>query len=297
MSKLQFTGNWFIDLGILGFVNLMEEVYGWDLERLDNEINQNENMVFCAFYPVAYLYSWIQDRSLPAGYIPDASEIERVATNLDCSKAFDCVWWKFIVPMFETLWINKKIDEALTGDYDRKNKKWPDEFADLRGCASKLHGAVNNLLKVKEYEKEVRKLLNRKKELKSISRNDIEKLMNLIDDGNVEEGLKSKIEDIHSKMRNLGKKLSNCWHNVKQQVNNNEKFFRLPIDSSFFKNFMFYNTSKGILGQEKDFFKIIIFDIKDANLKKIDKTINKLFPSFNEFSNEFFTEFSINLNP
>jgi hypothetical protein len=28
---LQFTGNWFIDAGILGFVNLMEEVYGWDL--------------------------------------------------------------------------------------------------------------------------------------------------------------------------------------------------------------------------------------------------------------------------
>ncbi len=25
---LEFTGNWFIDAGILGFVNLMEEVYG-----------------------------------------------------------------------------------------------------------------------------------------------------------------------------------------------------------------------------------------------------------------------------
>lgn len=31
-GELQFTGNWFIDAGILGFVNLMEEVYGWDLE-------------------------------------------------------------------------------------------------------------------------------------------------------------------------------------------------------------------------------------------------------------------------
>jgi len=27
-KELEFTGNWFIDLGILGFVNLMEEVYG-----------------------------------------------------------------------------------------------------------------------------------------------------------------------------------------------------------------------------------------------------------------------------
>ena len=25
--RLEFTGNWFIDAGILGFVNLMEEVY------------------------------------------------------------------------------------------------------------------------------------------------------------------------------------------------------------------------------------------------------------------------------
>ncbi len=29
-SVLEFTGNWFVDAGILGFVNLMEEVYGWD---------------------------------------------------------------------------------------------------------------------------------------------------------------------------------------------------------------------------------------------------------------------------
>lgn len=31
-DNLHFTGNWFIDAGILGFVNLMEEVYGWELE-------------------------------------------------------------------------------------------------------------------------------------------------------------------------------------------------------------------------------------------------------------------------
>jgi len=28
LNELQFTGNWFIDAGILGFVNLMEEVMG-----------------------------------------------------------------------------------------------------------------------------------------------------------------------------------------------------------------------------------------------------------------------------
>jgi len=34
MQELRFTGNWFIDAGILGFVNLMEEVYGWDLKKI-----------------------------------------------------------------------------------------------------------------------------------------------------------------------------------------------------------------------------------------------------------------------
>lgn len=35
-GALEFTGNWFIDAGILGFVNLMEEVYGWDLNAEEN---------------------------------------------------------------------------------------------------------------------------------------------------------------------------------------------------------------------------------------------------------------------
>ncbi|NPA15679.1 MAG: hypothetical protein GXO44_03910 [Deferribacteres bacterium] len=115
-GSLEFTGNWFIDLGILGFVNLMEEVYGWDLEQLKKKISQDENKIFCAFYPVAYLYSWIKDRNLPTEDIPNSSEIEKIVTseieeivtNAECSKVFNSVWWKFIVPMFKTLWIDRK---------------------------------------------------------------------------------------------------------------------------------------------------------------------------------------------
>ena len=50
-QPLEFTGNWFIDAGILGFVNLMEEVYGdvWRnetrksdfLEILQEKIDKN----------------------------------------------------------------------------------------------------------------------------------------------------------------------------------------------------------------------------------------------------------------
>jgi len=53
---LQFTGNWFIDAGILGFVNLMEEVYGWDLEELQKKIEKflSKEIIYCFTYAFWY---------------------------------------------------------------------------------------------------------------------------------------------------------------------------------------------------------------------------------------------------
>jgi len=56
INKLQFTGNWFIDAGILGFVNLMEEVYGWDLDTLQEKIKENGELVYYGYFPFAYLF-------------------------------------------------------------------------------------------------------------------------------------------------------------------------------------------------------------------------------------------------
>lgn len=61
-SGLEFTGNWFIDAGILGFVNLMEEVYGWDLETLQNKINENDDLVYYGYFPFAYLFYYSKIR-------------------------------------------------------------------------------------------------------------------------------------------------------------------------------------------------------------------------------------------
>ncbi len=55
-SSLKFTGNWFIDAGILGFVNLMEEIYGWDLNALQEKIEENEKLVYYGYFPFAYLF-------------------------------------------------------------------------------------------------------------------------------------------------------------------------------------------------------------------------------------------------
>ncbi len=63
INNLIFTGNWFIDIGILGFVNLMEEVYGWNLEELDKKIEENEELVYYGYFPFAYLFYHSRIRS------------------------------------------------------------------------------------------------------------------------------------------------------------------------------------------------------------------------------------------
>lgn len=55
-SELQFVGNWFVDVGILGFINLMEEVYGWNLEELQDKLKKDSNVVYQGYFPFAYLF-------------------------------------------------------------------------------------------------------------------------------------------------------------------------------------------------------------------------------------------------
>ncbi|MBE8538706.1 hypothetical protein [Geoglobus acetivorans] len=63
-GELRFTGNWFIDAGILGFVNLMEEVYGWDLEELQRRIREEPEVVYYGYFPFAYLFYHSKVRSV-----------------------------------------------------------------------------------------------------------------------------------------------------------------------------------------------------------------------------------------
>ncbi len=63
VPELQFTGNWFIDTGILGFINLMEEVYGWNLEELKNRIKENSELIYYGYFPFAYLFYHSKIRS------------------------------------------------------------------------------------------------------------------------------------------------------------------------------------------------------------------------------------------
>ncbi|MBC7109556.1 MAG: hypothetical protein H5T46_00855, partial [Archaeoglobi archaeon] len=60
-NELRFTGNWFIDAGILGFVNLMEEVYGWDLEELRKFALESTNVRLYSVFAYAFWYKVIKE--------------------------------------------------------------------------------------------------------------------------------------------------------------------------------------------------------------------------------------------
>ncbi|MGC8726260.1 MAG: hypothetical protein ACP5RS_06780, partial [Thermoplasmata archaeon] len=95
-------------------------------------------------------------------------------------------------------------------------------------------------------------------------------------------------------------KLNNDWKNTvetrKIDNKNKSKYFRIPIQSGFYNNFLFFNNSTDFLKQKESFYNTISFDIdKEENLKKIDKTINKFLPSEKEFPNINYTEMSTKL--
>ncbi len=49
-NKLNFTGNWFIDAGIIGFVNLMEEVYGWKQNDVTMKSLKEKERFYYAYF-------------------------------------------------------------------------------------------------------------------------------------------------------------------------------------------------------------------------------------------------------
>ena len=76
---LQFTGNWFIDAGILGFVNLMEEVYGWDLEELQKKIKENEDVLYYWYFPIGYICHVVKEIQIKEGL----EKIEQINNIID----------------------------------------------------------------------------------------------------------------------------------------------------------------------------------------------------------------------
>ena len=275
--ELRFTGNWFIDAGILGFVNLMKEVYGWDLEELQRRIKENPELVYYGYFPFAYFYKWLKDRNeeVSESVIKQLiDEVERF--NVESNyRLFEFVWSKFICKLFKNRWIKNimskiKSDKLILKTDDKLRNKILQILDD---------GIDNNGLKqFKEFLKDL-------------------------------EGIKTFNDEVEKYIRG---KLELIWDNILIILKNLEKlnleskdfnkilaFCRIPIDSGFYKNFLFFNNSYDYLKQFKSFYYAIAFDIdriKDkkmrVSLSRIDKMVNKFLPSKNEFSNIYYAELS-----
>ncbi|MEM3896389.1 MAG: hypothetical protein QW763_03885 [Archaeoglobaceae archaeon] len=237
--ELEFTGNWFIDAGILGFVNLMEEIYGWDLEELQERILKEPEVVYYGYFPLAYFYNLLDSKKKDEAKYKELKEkaIEFIEKNKSLGRGLlDKIWWEHIAEVFRETWVNKQIEGAKK---ENKLKLNPEEAK----------------VKLNEIWSEIQKIKN-------------------------ENELKKYLDE---KSKEIGYYLDKKKHVI-----------RIPVDSGFYKNFLFFNNSKNILGQLVDLKNLIEGNINYSEyLSKLDKTLNKFLPSEEEFPNISYTEFKV----
>ncbi|MBP8992039.1 MAG: hypothetical protein KBG82_08690 [Spirochaetes bacterium] len=310
-TELKFTGNWFIDAGILGFVNLMEEVYGWDLDEIERIIRDEPINVYYGYFPFGYLYKWVSDKSVNQTPQVKSDLVKQIENKLksqkfgdkDKEKLFDDVWYSFICPLFEDLWVEDKAKLSYEKALYRRNKLNKrfecSNSQEYLSKISKRDNLLNDILN--RYPKEVKAIL-KKKDLKEFKYDDLKNLIDKYNKGEVNSPpeLRNSIRLLDQANSDLKTFLQKDWNanvvNKKEFDQIREKFslfYRIPIDSGFYKNFLFFNNSLGNLEQRDSFYNLISFNSADEEiLEKMDKTINKFLPSEKEFSNISYAELS-----
>lgn len=301
-SELQFTGNWFIDAGILGFVNLMEEVYGWDFEELKRRIEENHEIVYYGNFLIASIFKnlYRNNANLPIEIIDELEDTLWKKQFDSSQEIFNFVWDTYICRFSKDKWIRKKLE--LIDSKKAHNKKGVKvEFNDDNyiKLIKERETLLNSITRNKEHEIYLKKTLNKRTvEIKTYE--DIEKIVNTTNNEEFSENFIFDITIIKNKNSELQSYLNSIWDRDVEKKSGVEedksRFYRIPIDSGFFKNFLFFNYVKGHNEQKQMFYNTINFNFKDEmKLRTIDKTLNKLFASESEFSNISYTHFSSSL--
>ncbi|ASJ08832.1 hypothetical protein A3L11_06185 [Thermococcus siculi] len=322
-EELRFTGNWFIDAGILGFVNLMEEVYGWDLEELQKRIKEEPEKVYYGYFPLAYFYNLSAKSDENRNTLLEAmKEVE--GFKGDKHKLLELVWWRYITRLFKDKWVRSKLEKMRKRDIINNQGKIRDPYSDSKYV--KLLEKREHLIKAAllmetkdpnsseniKCEVLVKRIIGKRGELiekkgagdieHKLSLEDFEKLIkNSHEKSKLWEELpkecKNKINKAIEVHYELEQYLRERWRHIASNSvlgdNTKEskklsKFFRLPIDSSFYHNYLFFNQSKGIKEQFNAFKNIL-----DGKVRKISKDLSKFLPSDNEFPNILYTTFDI----
>jgi len=92
--QIDFTGNWFIDIGILGFINLIEEVYGWDLDELRKRIKNEPEKVYYGYFPLAFVYYNLTKQNITN--LPSPKDSDNILIGLSDKNQIFEESWKFI---------------------------------------------------------------------------------------------------------------------------------------------------------------------------------------------------------
>ena len=301
-NELRFTGNWFIDAGILGFVNLMEEVYGWDLDTLQQKLKENEKKVYYGYFPFAYFYKWLNDRREKINESLKQELIELIEkTNKNDKKLLEIIWWKYITDLFREIWTKKKLKIMHESKCYDKNGKPKSHYADTkyRELIKSREELINDLITNEKFKGIIQEILGkRKKIIKNSSHNlsieDLRLLEEKLENFSENKDFCGKIKKIIEKNREMEKYLNKIWSNVKMRKipEENSVFCRIPVDSSFFKDYLFFNNFSGIFKQLEDLTNLIEGNIKYSKyLSKLDGTISKFLPSDEKFSNISYTMF------
>jgi len=57
-EDLTFTGNWYIDAGIVGFIKVLNWMYGWELEEVEKKVKENPVRLYYGYFPLAYSFRY-----------------------------------------------------------------------------------------------------------------------------------------------------------------------------------------------------------------------------------------------
>jgi hypothetical protein len=254
-SKLKFTGNWFFDAGVLGFVNLMEEIYGWDLEELQKKIVNDPEKIYYGYFPFGYLFYHSRVRTTE-------KEIAEKKSELRKSK--------------------EKLVNLIS---KRKNLKFDEKLPELKSSEKKTKDGKGGIIQleetIKQYSDEISKAeKNLKDELEKFRQNINDKISDII----------AKIELNKEVILSMGttKEKEKVINLLKEDITSliHEFDLKLPKDH---RNFFIFNSKKTknnlynsfiylYFLLREDYFSLYDFVSSISEKKKKDRLTYEMYP-------------------
>ncbi|AAB85579.1 hypothetical protein [Methanothermobacter thermautotrophicus] len=288
-SGLEFTGNWFVDSGILGFIFIIEDIYGFDIHKI-REISENEKLLYYGLFPFAYLCSEINRKSKSRVSSELINEFIKALFDSEFDspdEIFEFTWNSYITRAAMDLWIENKTESTIF------KKKVPDKLPDdVKNLALKVKELEKNL--IDNNSEELGEIFKRK--FKGFKFDDIDRIFSVPDENlrEISEEFSESFRDYKDHLLRFRELLKGMWlrdvigtSSIPEDL---DSFYRIPIDNKFYKNFVFFQQSTTHQKQKQGLFDIISFRVDDLDvLRRVDKTINKFLTSYKKAKNTYYT--------